>query len=123
MSKRLTLNIKQVYFDAILSGEKKVETREIRPSNLKKYCEVDDEGYVIEDENGIVPVRYDEIKLLTGAYSGKRPYMIVKVENAEVILLTDENDEFIELENEKGEVYLAAVIDYALGEITEVFTP
>ena len=33
--KILTLIIKQKWFDAILSGEKTVETREVRPTNTK----------------------------------------------------------------------------------------
>lgn len=33
--KILTLIIKKKWFDAILSGEKKIETREVRPTNTK----------------------------------------------------------------------------------------
>jgi hypothetical protein len=42
--KNLTLSIKQIYFDQILSGEKKIETRDIRPNNVHKYCQLDKDG-------------------------------------------------------------------------------
>ena len=95
----LTLSIKQKYFDEILAGKKTHEYREIRPTNAKKYitylcggkeypadAELPEEG-----EIELKPIKYDAIKLLTGAYTGKRPYIIVEVKNAEAVILTDEN--------------------------------
>ena len=92
----LTLSIKQKYFDEILACKKTHEYREIRPTNAK----------------------YDAIKLLTGAYTGKRPYIIVEVKNAEAVILTDENGNDIVYEYQ-GEEYLAAQMDYTLGKILE----
>ena len=63
-------------------------------------------------------IKYDAIKLLTGAYTGKRPYIIVEVKNAEAVILTDENGNDIVYEYQ-GEEYLAAQIDYTLGKILE----
>lgn len=115
----LTLSIKQNFFDEILAGTKTQEFREIRPSSQAKYCEVDEEGYCVENDGIIVPRKYDAIKFLTGAYNkGPRPYIIVEVKDANVELFVDENDEFIELE-QNGEKYLAARIVYDLGEIIE----
>ena len=95
----LTLSIKQKYFDEILAGKKTHEYREIRPTNAKKYitylcggkeypadAELPEEG-----EIELKPIKYDAIKLLTGAYTGKRPYIIVEVKAAEAVILTDEN--------------------------------
>lgn len=75
----LTLSIKQKYFDEILAGKKTHEYREIRPTNAKKYitylcsgkeypadAELPEEGEV-----ELKPIKYDAIKLLTGAYTGK----------------------------------------------------
>ncbi len=83
----LTLSIKQKYFDEILAGKKTHEYREIRPTNAKKYitylcggkeypanAELPEEG-----EIELKPIKYDAIKLLTGAYTGKRPYIIIEV--------------------------------------------
>jgi hypothetical protein len=122
----LTLSIKQVYFNEILAGKKKVETREIRPNNFKRYCRYTYEGkeYVSTDglpkeDVGVTPVKYDALKLLTGAYNlPKRPYLIVEVKDAEIVILTDENDEDITYE-ENGEKYIAAEIDYHLGKVIE----
>ena len=73
----LTLSIKQKYFDEILAGKKTHEYREIRPTNAKKYitylcggkeypadAELPEEGEV-----ELKPIKYDAIKLLTGAYT------------------------------------------------------
>ena len=106
----LTLSIKQKWFDQIKAGVKKTETREIRPNNTEKYCVLDEEGNFVE------PRHYDTIKLLTGAYQGTRPSMRVKVEKAEVFILTDENGNDITFE-ENGETYAAAEIVYSLGGI------
>ena len=115
--KNLTLSIKQRYFDEILAGTKKNEVREIRPNNAHKYCQVDKEGFVIEDKNGIVPVKYDTLTLLTGAYKGKRPKMVVKVTGVKIDLLVDDQNEFIVLKDQNDEEYYAAVVEYELGEI------
>ena len=45
-----------------------------------------------EGERELKPIKYDAIKLLTGAYTGKRPYIIVEVKVAEAVILTDENE-------------------------------
>ena len=123
----LTLSIKQKYFDEIVAGTKKVETREIRPNNFKRYCrylhdgkeytEIDD---VPDDDKevDVIPVKYDALKLLTGKYKGKRPYIVVEVKSAEVIFIVDENGKNRVYEVD-GNEYLEAVIDYALGNIIE----
>lgn len=124
--KILTLSIKQKYFNKILECEKPHEYREIRPTNAKKYItyfcngkeykayeELPDDG-----EIELKPVKYDAIKFLTGAYTGKRPYIIVEVKDEEVSILTDDNGDDIVYEY-KGEEYLAAQIDYTLGEVLE----
>lgn len=116
--KNLTLSIKQIYFDQILSGEKKIESRDIRPNNVHKYCQLDKDGYVVEIEGIIQPIKYDTITLYTGAYSGKRPKLVVEVDDAEIFLLEDENGELIILE-EHGEEYYPAIIEYHLGKILE----
>lgn len=124
--KVLTLSIKQKYFDEILSGKKKNEVREIRPNNAKKYIKYICDGKEFEadeelPEKGeieVMPIKYDAIKLLTGAYSGKRPYIIVECKGAEIFLLTDEKGNDITYEY-KGEEYFASQIEYTLGKIIE----
>lgn len=116
--KTLTLSIKQKYFNEILAGTKKIETREIRPNNQTRYCQIDEEGYVFEDENGIVPKEYDTLTLLTGAYKGTRPKMVVKIEKAEIYLIEDDKGNLVTYEHQ-GEEYTMAQIDYHLGEIIE----
>ena len=74
----------------ILNGKEYTSLEEM-PSEEEEPGEVD-----------VVPVKYDCIKFLTGAYNGKRPYIIVEVVDAE-------ND----LE------FIAAQMDYTLGKIIE----
>lgn len=114
----LTLSIKQKFFDEILARKKKKEYREIRPNSQAKYCELDEEGFCKEVEGVLQARQYDAIKFLTGEYKGKRPYVIVVVEKAEIELLENENGEIIEYEYE-GELYIGAQVVYSLGEIIE----
>jgi hypothetical protein len=124
--KILTLSIKQKYFDEILSGKKTKETREIRPTNAKKYIRYECNGIEYdadaelpeEGDIDIKPIEYDAIKLLTGEYKGKRPYIVVECRGAKVYLLTDENDKEITYEY-KGETYIASQIEYDLGKVLE----
>lgn len=126
----LTLSIRQKYFDEILSGKKLQEYREIRPSNSSRYIRYvlngkeyknPDDMPSEDEEPGEVTlsaVKYDAIKFLTGEYKGKRPYIIVEVLSSEIKILTDENDQEIELE-EKGVKYIAAQMVYGLGKVIE----
>lgn len=119
MSKNLTLSIKQIFFDEILAGTKTIETREIRPNSNKKYCEVDEDGYILTyEDDTIMPRNYETITFLTGAYVGIRPRMVVEVKGAEIFEVEDENGDLITYEH-KGETYNTAFIDYHLGDILE----
>lgn len=122
--KTLTLSIKQTYFDEIKAGTKKTETREIRPSTSSKYIEYlykgkrYPEGKVTNEMAGVeaVPIKYDAIKFLTGAYEGTRPSMLVEVTGAMINILVDERGEEIVYEYENNE-YVAAEIVYSLGAV------
>ncbi|MBP1615970.1 MAG: hypothetical protein H6Q13_3418 [Bacteroidetes bacterium] len=114
----LTLSIKQKFFDEILAGKKKQEFREIRPNSQKKYCELDEEGYVKEVDGVLQPRKYDAIKFLTGEYKGTRPYAIVEVTGAKIELFEDENHELITYQYQ-GEEYVAAQVVYDLGKVIE----
>ncbi|SUJ19215.1 Uncharacterised protein [Sphingobacterium spiritivorum] len=114
----LTLSIKQKYFDQIKSGEKTFEEREIRPNNVEKYCEVDEEGFVVENEkNEPVTRHYETLTFLTGAYKGTRPKIVVEVKESYVVVLYDQvTGEEVTYEH-KGETYTASIIRYELGRI------
>lgn len=53
--KILTLIIKKKWFDAILSGEKKIETREVRPTNTKYISYQDNNTGKVYKKDGDVP--------------------------------------------------------------------
>lgn len=117
--KILTLIIKQKYFGEILSGEKNVETREIRHNNFKKYCEIDEEGYALfDEENGVfVPRQYDAIRFYVG-YNKDRASALVEVKGANIGIFVDEEGKEI-VYDVKGEEFLATYIDYDLGKVIE----
>ena len=132
--KTLTLNLKRIYFDQILSGEKTHEYRDIFPENAKKfvYYTIGDRTFAADEElpteeecpGDIIPhpVKYDCIKFLTGAYSGKRPYMVVEVKDAQINFIKDENGEqIIVLDEATGIEFFAAQLDYTLGKIMEKY--
>ncbi len=121
--KILTLKIKKEYLDAIRSGEKKTETREIRPNTAHRYIEYYNpatgetypstaqipEGADLDAR----PLEYDAIRFCCEGETA-----LVKVEGSEIFVLQDEAGEDIVYEY-KGEKYVAAQIDYTLGAIIE----
>lgn len=127
--KVLKLDIRQKPFDDILSGKKDFERREIKPSNVKDYVLFVVDGKEYENEEDVpdsdteVMVKakaYDQLKLVTGKYEGKRPYIKVEVKDARVEFLFDENGDFI-TGTEKGKEYTIAHIVFELGNIVETF--
>lgn len=123
--KILTLSIKQKFFDEIISGKKKNEYREVRPSTFDKYLRYIYNGKEYKNSElpddvdvDIQPIKYDAIKFLTGEYKGTRPFITVAVKKAELQILTDDNDEDIIYE-ENGIEYVAAQMNYTLGEIID----
>lgn len=124
----LTLSIKQTFFDQIKAGTKKIETRDIKPTNSHKYLNYVYNGKIYKNSFDVpkellskVEVeikKYDAIKFLTGAYSGTRPSMLVEVKDAEIIILVDENDQEIVYEY-NGQEFISCVIEYKLGKVLE----
>lgn len=117
--KTLTLVIKQKDFDDILAGNLKTACCEIRPYNVRKLVQLDDELYELEDEKGnAIPIHYDYLRLYAG-YKKGRDTMLIEVTSEEaemfyesyadgtlmtfipdengnpVHYMADENDEFI----------------------------
>ena len=128
--KILTLIIAKKWFDAILSGEKTVETREVKPSNTKyisyrdnntgviyrKDADVPDAAWESSKGVDIVINQYDAIQFWVG-YAADRPGALVEVKGAELIdVLDEETDEPIRYEY-NGYEYQMTEIDYYLGEI------
>lgn len=112
----LNLIIKKAWFDKIMSGEKKHEYRDIKPSTQKKYCEVDVDGYaVISDDGNVVPRRYDAIRFFVG-YNKGRASSLVKVKGAYIDLFDDGYGNLV-TDVQNGIEYCKAQITYELGEV------
>ena len=88
----LTLNIKKVYFDEIMSGEKKIEYRELKQTTLNKYT------YLDENDGKRYLRRYDALRLFVG-YNKDRESALVQVTDT---------------------TYNNGIVEYHLGLILEV---
>ena len=72
--KVLTLNIKKIHFDEILSGTKKIEYREIKQTTLNRYT------YLDEADGKRYLRRYDALHLFVG-YHKDRENALVEVKD------------------------------------------
>jgi len=114
--KILVLIIQKKWFDKIMSGEKKQEFRECRPTTYKKYGECDKEGFSIMDKDGkFIPKKYDAIQFYVG-YAKDRERALVEVTSAEIEVFTDDNGEII-VYDYYGRDFWAAQVVYNLGKI------
>lgn len=90
--KVLTLNIKKMYFDEIMSGTKDIEYRQLKQSTLNKYT------YLDESDGKRYLRRYDAIRFFVG-YHKDRESALVQV---------------------KDTTYNNGIVEYHLGLILEV---
>ena len=112
----LELSIKQKYLEAIKDGRKVQEFREIRPNNIKKFLQLDENGYEKEDENAnAIPVEYDAIHF-TSKKTGDTALVEVKAARTEIMV--DENHVPIEYEY-NGQIWVVERVVYDLGKIIE----
>lgn len=122
--KVLTLQIERTNFQAILKGEQKVEHRYIYPSNVARYVFFEAGGKAYKKQEDIpdgiveitvVPVWYDALYLINGRRKDA-PRMLIEVEKAEYVILTDEDGNDLTYE-ENGESYLVCQMWYHLGSV------
>ena len=110
--KTLSLIIKQEYFDQIIAGTKKQETRELKPNTENRYIETDAEGFAIEDENGdVVPKKYDALRLYVG-YKKDRDSCLVEVTGAHTERYADDNGQVVEAVIIDGQLYDEAFLNH-----------
>lgn len=120
--KVLDLIIKQEYFDAIISGEKTQETREVKPTTIKKLLELDEEGFEVEDKDGnSVPIKYDALQLFVG-YRKDRDTALVEVKDAYTVVHLDEDGQpiiMLEEEDKQGNegTWVLQDVVYELGRV------
>ena len=114
----LTLIIKQVYFDMIVSGEKVEEFREVKPTTIKKLLQINEDGYVVKDEIGnSQPIEYDAIRFYVG-YNPDRDFALVEIKDAYCEVFVNENGNVIEYEY-NGQLWIAEQVVYNLGKVLE----
>lgn len=128
--KILTLIIKKHWLDAILSGEKTVETREVRPTNTKYISYRDNNTGEIYKKDADVPAtawdsdkgvevlinQYDAIQFWAG-YETDRPGALVEIKGAELVDVCDEETKEPIIYEHDGVEYQMTEIDYFLGKV------
>lgn len=102
--KILTLIINQKYFDQIINGEKKQESRLVVPTTKKRLVQL--------DEGNSIPVEYDAIRFYVG-YQKNHDSALVKIESAYIENLFIEDNEFYDDEVH----FIAQELVYNLGEV------
>ena len=116
--KVLNLIIKQKFFDEIVSGKKKQEFREVTPTTIKKYLQLDEDGYELEDENGYaIPIKYDAIQFYVG-YRKDRDSALVQVKETICEIEFNEFGNPIIYEHE-GDEWVRETMVYTLGKVLE----
>lgn len=132
MAKQLTLRIKRQYFIDILRGTKKSEYRDVKPTTSAKLIYFVCDGKIYKREADLPkgditidahPIPYATLQLING-YAADAPRLVVEVKSADFYILADEDGNDITYDY-KGEVYLAAQVEYHLGRIvsTDHLTP
>lgn len=111
MSKKLHLVLKDKYFKQILSGEKKEETREIRPKNIGKYLMLN------KEDEFVGFVQYDSLVLYSGYQSGRPSLEIENIKGEEVLEFLDDEDGNPLTFMHEGEEHDYTNIIYKLGNI------
>ena len=116
--KTLTLQITRENFEYILTGEQKVEHRNVYLSNVKKYVEV---NYNLSYEDGLpyaVPVKYDALYLINGRRKDA-PRLLVEVIDAEWVTFAKEDKKGITYLGyiENGKDVFESQIWYHLGKV------
>ncbi len=92
----LNLIIKQKYFDEIIAGRKKEETRECKPETESTYLETGKDGFTIDNEDGSPKLKhYDAIRFYVG-YRKDRDSALVEVKASRYEDALDDNGDIIE---------------------------
>ncbi len=110
----LQLSIRQKYLDAIKDGRKVQEFREVRPNNIKKFLQLDEDGFEKEDENAnAIPIEYDAI-FFVSKETGDTATVEITGSHCEVMV--GENGLPIEYDY-GGQIWVVERVVYYLGKI------
>ena len=113
-TRNLLLPIKQEYYDQILAGTKKIETREVTYENMLTYCDADCDYIYTYDDGNIIPREYDTVTFM----AKDREQMVVKVDKIKVFMLLDEETNKYEMkQDEYGLDYYPTVAEIHLAEV------
>lgn len=120
----LDLVIKRRYLETILLGRKTREVREVRPSTVGKYIQLDADGYEVEDADGLaVPVHYDAIRFRAGRGDGDGSALVEVVSVSTRVMVDGDGKPIIYEHGRDADgnplVWVAEQVVYDLGRILE----
>ena len=109
---QLKLQITRPSFEAILRGEQKIESREVKPRNASRYVV---EKELPDGSIEVTPKHIDALYLINGRRKDA-PRLTVEVLGAEWWVHSDDDGNDITFE-ENGETFLWSEVWYHLGRI------
>lgn len=82
----LTLSIKEQFLKELISGKKKEDYREATEYSIKKFCNLDDKGEIIDVKT------FDKVRFYTGKYLKGQPRPFAEFAIKEIFIeeVTDE---------------------------------
>jgi len=125
-SDTLYLPIKQVYFDEIIAGTKKIEYREIKTTTASKYLAVDAKGNVLCDPKNTVE---GTVYFLNDYNNGKFPFVAKAIKRLKLVVgynanrdeaLVEVNDITFSAEDIRAGKFATWWTEFHLGKIIEV---
>lgn len=122
--KVLKLQINKESFDKILSGEQKVETRMVWPTNAHFYIYYTQDGKMYKRDKDIPDldkpfdfhvIKYDALYLINGRRKDARR-LTIEVKDTEIVAFTDEEGN-VQTYEENGQSYIVSEMHYHLGNV------
>ena len=110
--KVIQLSTNQHRLNEIISGKTNIFTREILPETNSLFCDLDEDGYVIDVDGILQPRHYDALKLNAGQSSHW-----FAIEKAEIELFSNRSGNLITYEENGKEYIKAQIVYYLLGEM------
>lgn len=108
----IKLGTNQHRLNELISEKTNIFTHEIRPETNSLFCDLDEEGYVIDIDGVLQPRHYDALRLS----SGQRAHYFA-IGKAEIELFSNRSGKLITYRVNGEEYIKAQIVYYLIGEL------